>query len=278
MKRAGPEELYLDLLKKCLTRTIFPALYQLAEPRARSWRAIWTAPLRRLLSRRGLVLVRGSSEALRREGNDWPADAETMVGLKRLDNVQQCIRTVLDSAIPGDLMEAGVWRGGVSIFMRGALEAYGDAERNVWAADSFEGLPPPSPEEFPADAEDEHWRQKGLAVGLEEVKTNFLRYGLLDERVRFLKGWFKDTLPTSPVEMLSVLRIDADMYESTYQVLETMYPKVSSGGFVIIDDYFSVEGCRRAVQDFRSQLAIREELTRIDSEGAFWRKGLPLDG
>ena len=86
--------------------------------------------------------------------------------------------------------------------MRAILEAYGDTERQVWVADSFQGLPRPDPERWPVEAGDEHWRMGQLAVSLEEVQANFARYGLLDERVRFLPGWFKDTLPAAPIERL----------------------------------------------------------------------------
>ena len=81
-----------------------------------------------------------------------------------------------------------------------------------------------------------------LAVPLERVQDNFRRYGLLDEQVRFLKGWFRDTLPTAPIERLAVLRLDGDLYESTIQALDGLYDKLSAGGFVIVDDYGNVAG------------------------------------
>src|SRR5262249_57556572 len=114
----------------------------------------------------------------------------------------------------GDLWEAGVWRGGACIFMRGILKVHGIVDRHVWVADWLGGLEPPNREQYPADRGDDHHAMKPLVISLEEVRDNFSRYGLLDQQVRFLKGWFKDTLPNAPLERLALLRLDGDMYES----------------------------------------------------------------
>jgi O-methyltransferase len=206
-------------------------------------------------------------------GDDWPARADSMIGLRRMDNIQQCIETVIRDDVPGDLIETGVWRGGATIFMRGVLKAYGETTRTVWVADSFEGLPPPDPTRYPADVGDTFHEKRGLAVGLEQVKHNFERYGLLDESVRFLPGWFKDTLPAAPIEDLAVLRLDGDLYESTWQAIEGLYPKLSAGGFCIVDDYGDlVAQCQRAIHDYRDAHGITEEIIDIDGSGAYWRK------
>ena len=213
----------------------------------------------------------------RGEGRDWPAQADTMIGLKRLDQLQACIADVLANGIPGDLIETGVWRGGAAIFMCAVLEAYGDTARLVWAADSFAGLPKPDGRHV-QDTGDIHWRfRSALAITLEDVKANFARYGLLTERVRFLKGWFKDTLPAAPIERLAILRLDGDMYSSTMDVLENLYPKLSPGGYAIVDDYGAVPACRQAVTDYRSRHGIEEPIRTIDWTGVFWRKGRDTD-
>jgi len=142
----------------------------------------------------------------------------------------------------------------------------------VWVADSFRGLPPPDPERYPADAGDPHHEIEGLDVSLEDVKANFARYGLLDDRVRFLEGWFEDTLPDAPVEKLAVARLDGDMYGSTMDALVNLYPKLSPGGFLIVDDYGAVKGCRRAVEDYRREHGISAKLREIDWTGVYWRK------
>jgi O-methyltransferase len=152
------------------------------------------------------------------------------------------------------------------------LKAYGDTERKVWVADSFQGLPKPDPERWPADADDTFWTVEQLAVSLDEVKANFERYGLLDDRVCFLAGWFKDTLPTAPIERLALLRLDGDMYGSTMDALEALYPKVSPGGYVIIDDYGAIQNCKEAVEDYRNAHRIIDPMEWVDWTGVWWQK------
>jgi hypothetical protein len=207
-------------------------------------------------------------------GRDWPATAETMIGLARMRNIRALAEQVIEQQIPGDFLEAGVWRGGACIYMRGILAAYGIGDRSVWVADSFEGLPEPEPEKYPADTDDPHHTFAELRVSADQVRSNFERYGLLDSQVRFLKGWFADTLPRAPIDQLALLRLDGDMYSSTMQTLEALYDKVSPGGFVIIDDYI-LDGCRQATDDFRHQHSISQALQEIDGAAVFWRKSHP---
>jgi hypothetical protein len=195
-----------------------------------------------------------------------------MIGIHRLDNLHFCVEDVLARKVPGDLMETGVWRGGASILMRAILKVHGVTDRRVWCADSFEGLPPPDPAKYPHDVNLTLNQFRQLAVSLEEVQTNFRRYNLLDDQVRFLKGWFRDTLPGAPVERLAVLRMDGDLYESTMDALSALYPKVSRGGYVIVDDYGDVPPCRQAVHDYWQRHGIQEEIIQIDQAGVFWMK------
>ena len=197
--------------------------------------------------------------------------SHTMIGRKRLDNLQQCMETVLTENIPGDFIETGIWRGGACIFMRGVLVAHGITDRTIWAADSFEGVPPPT---WPEDAGFDISRDvlPVLAVPLEDVRQLFQRYGLLDDKVQFLKGWFKDSLPIAPIEQLAILWLDGDLYESTMTALVPLYDKVADGGFVIVDDYGSCPPCKRAVDDFRTERGITDTLHVIDRQSAYWRK------
>lgn len=206
------------------------------------------------------------------EGGIWPSTAHTMIGFQSLDNLQFCVEDVLANDVPGDFIETGVWRGGASILMRAALKAHGVENRTVWVADSFEGLPPPNPEKYPHDAGDKAYTATELAISLEEVQSNFQRYGLLDDQVRFLKGWFSDTLPDAPIEKLAVARLDGDMYESTMDALTNLYPKLSVGGYLIVDDYGAVPACRQAVHDYREANDIDEEIHSIDQTGVFWQR------
>ncbi|WP_369816175.1 TylF/MycF/NovP-related O-methyltransferase [Mycobacterium sp. 852014-52144_SCH5372336] len=255
--------LYLDLMRRNLTR------YGMHERMPEKW------PLRRRLLFKGAnaVINRASPFKSKRDlGLDWPAAAETMIGMQRLTSLQECVETVLAEDIPGDLVECGVWRGGACILMRAVLAAYGDETRRVWVADSFQGLPRPDTENYKAD--------KGLRLDLfsgilgvseAEVRSNFERYGLLDEQVCFLPGWFKDTLHDAPIEQIAVLRLDGDLYESTIQGLDALYPRLSPGGYCIIDDY-AIPACRQAVADYRAKHEITAPIVDIDGTGALWRK------
>jgi O-methyltransferase len=268
--------MYLDLLRNYLTRY--------GEDELAPVRAITHPLLRRaldVLDKRGFKLARAVPfDAQRRDrGLDWPAAAETMIGMQRLTNLQHCVEAVLTEDVPGDLIECGVWRGGACILMRAVLAAYGDETRRVWVADSFVGVPPPNKEKYIADENlrlDFH--KDVLAVSEAAVKANFERYGLLDDRVCFLVGWFKDTLPIAPIDRIAVLRLDGDLYESTIQALDSLYPRLSAGGFCIIDDYHAISACRQAVTDYRERFNISDEITEIDGSGIFWRKQLEAIG
>jgi O-methyltransferase len=197
--------------------------------------------------------------------------AHTMIGRKRLDNIETCLAIIKKENVPGDVAETGAWRGGASIFMKGCLTAWGMQNRTVWVADSFEGLPPPSrPEDAGYDFS--ATRVPILAVGLEEVQENFRRYDLLDDKVKFLKGWFRDTLHIAPIRKLALLRLDGDLYESTMDSLKALYDKVAPGGFIIVDDFNDFVPCRRAVLEFRELRGIDDPIEVIDWSGAFWRK------
>lgn len=271
--------LYLDLLKRTITGaaaedndSILGGVRTSGSPALRKRGADTVG---RLVGRFGFELAykRPYDPQLRAIGRDWPARADSMIGLARMDNIQRCVETVIREDVAGDLIETGVWRGGATIFMRGVLKAYGDTTRRVWVADSFEGVPPPDAARYPADDGDTLHRRAGLAVGVDEVRHNFERYGLLDDQVKFLVGWFNDTLRSTPIERLAVLRLDGDLYESTWEAIDALYPKLSPGGFCIVDDYGDlVAQCQRAIHDYREAHGITEEIIDIDGWGAYWRK------
>lgn len=249
-----PTRLYLDLLKKSLTNTLYSV-----EPDADD--------------ESEMNYVAGFID------HYMEGAAVSMLPLARMENIEACVVDVVRNKVPGDLIETGVWRGGATIFMRGILKALGAGDRTVWVADSFEGLPEPDPEKFPIEAK----AHKGpvmakayhhFSAGIEEVRRNFQAYDLLDHRVRFLPGWFKDTLPSAPIGALAVMRLDGDYYESTRDALENLYDKLSVGGYAIIDDYGEDTWtyCRKAVEDFRSSRGIDDPLVRVDSKCSYWRR------
>ena len=210
--------------------------------------------------------------AVREVGRDWPSMAHTMIGVKRLSNLRTLAEDVLQNRIPGDFIETGVWRGGACILMRAVLNAYGVKDRRVWVADSFQGVPPPDLAKYPADEDSTYHTFEDLSVSFETVRSNFEKYGLLDDQVVFLKGWFRDTLPTASIDRLALLRLDGDLYESTIVALDALYDKVSPGGYVIVDDYHVVPGCKHAIGDFLNDRKITSGLSEIDGVGVFWQK------
>jgi O-methyltransferase len=209
--------------------------------------------------------------AIREVGRDWPQRALSMSGLVRLSNFQQCIETVIRDGIAGDIVEAGVWRGGASILARAVLQSLGVDDRVVWLVDSFAGLPAPDAARYPRDRDLDLSRIDYLRASLEDVQENFRRFGLLDAQVRFVKGWFRDTLPTIEIGKIAVARLDGDLYESTMIGLENLYPRISPGGFVILDDYFLISQCRAAVDDFRRANGIDTPVAQVDHSGGYWR-------
>jgi O-methyltransferase len=245
-------ELYLDLMIKILANTIY---------RDQSINPLNAGPFQ---------------TELRLEGRDWPAQAHTMVGVKRLLNLKELCQRALDLGIPGDFAEAGVWRGGCCILMRAILAANEIRNRKVFVIDSFEGLPPPNPERYPNDANLNLHLMSDLAISLEQVKSNFSRYDLLDEQVVFIKGFFNDTLPSLGGGPYALIRLDGDLYESTFVSMEELYPKLSPGGFVIIDDYQLMPSAERAVSDYLQRENLEVQINNVDWTAVWWQK--PLEG
>lgn len=256
MNASSAQNMYLELLKKTVTGRIIED-----RPKYAFWHKSWTG-----------WLLPDQYDAERREaGKDVPSAAHTMIGGRRLDNVHECMESVLRDGVPGDFIETGVWRGGTTIFMRGVLKAHGIHDRKVWVADSFEGLPKPDAKRYPADRFLRFDWFSYYAVSESQVRDNFAKYGLLDEQVCFLKGWFRDTLAHAPIDKLAVIRMDGDLYESTMDALTHLYPKLSDGGYLIIDDYI-IPACRKAVHDFRDAHGITEPIIDIDGVGSYWRR------
>jgi O-methyltransferase len=216
--------------------------------------------------------MRGEQLRARSVGLDWPLQGITMSGLRRLDDLQSCVDSVVRDRVEGDFIEAGAWRGGATILMRAALDSSDDnGARTVWVADSFRGFPGTH------DAEDGDVGAylsafDFLAVSEQEVRDNFARFGL-ERGVRFLPGYFKDTLPDVADRRWALVRLDGDSYEATHVALESLYPGLAVGGYLIVDDYGAVEECRRAVDQFRRKHGIGEALEAVDWTCVRWRRG-----
>jgi O-methyltransferase len=269
---------YIDLLKRCLTASIYEeSSWVLLQGPLKGERGPIALAQRLIISsfkRAGLRLVRtrNTDSSLREQGLDWPLFGMTMVGARRLENVQSCVETALAENVPGDFVETGVWRGGTCILAKALFREHGATGRSIWCCDSFQGMPVPSDRDKAISDASDFSDREYLAVSEKQVAANFQKFGLLDENVHFVKGWFNESLPTAPIDKISVLRLDGDLYDSTMDALVNLYHKVSARGFVIVDDYYSWAGCRKAIDEFRSEHRITENLTRIDQEAVFWRK------
>lgn len=213
----------------------------------------------------------------RMEGLAWPKYAHTMTGWYRLCNLEECLCDCIAGNVPGDFIETGVWRGGASILAAaifkhwtsinddpGLLGFEQASNRCVWACDSFCGFR--SADSTGLDLSP----YPQLYVTMKEVADNFAKYGLLDEKVKLIKGYFCDTLPNLPIKKIAVLRLDGDYYQSTMDSLTNLYHKVSPGGYIIIDDY-ALDACKWAVDKFRQDNKITEELQRADHTGYYWQ-------
>lgn len=214
---------------------------------------------------------KNADEDMINNGYYFPKRAHTMIGKKRLTNIEECIIDIMNNNIEGDFIEAGVWRGGATIFMAG-INKYYNLNRKIYVADSFEGLPAPDPKYNDDDGDNLH-KIEWLSIDLDTVKNNFNKYNLLDNNVIFVKGFFETSLQNTAIDKLSLLRLDCDMYSSTIQVLEELYDKVSIGGYIIIDDYgCEAVACKKAVDDFRNNRNIITPIKVIDWHGIYWKK------
>jgi hypothetical protein len=199
--------------------------------------------------------------------------SHTMIGLARLENIERCAETLFTEEIEGDFLEAGVCQGGATIFMRALQHAHGQAHRRTWVVDSFCGLPPSgSPDDARYGLKLDEPNVPTLACSEETVREHFARYDLLDEGSCFVAGWLAQSIPDAGIGRLALLRIDVDLYSSTSEALELLYPKLAPGGFVIIDDYGTLQCCADAVNDFRSRHGVAEPIVDIDRNGVYWRK------
>jgi O-methyltransferase len=252
----GLRRAYLDLLKLSLTDLTGTTTTSVARTTAGD-----------VMSRE----LTGDQLRFRAAGLDWPLQGLTMVGLSRLDDLQACVESVVRDGVSGDLVEAGSWRGGASMLMRATLDSLGESERTLWVADSFQGFPAADAPGDGYDLDADLANCDFLAVPLEEVKASFARLGL-EHDVKFVPGFFQDTLPALGGRRWAIARLDGDSYDATRLGLEALYPTLEVGGYIIIDDYLPLDDCRRAVDDFRAEHGITEPIEPIDWSGARWRR------
>lgn len=270
------DDKYFDILARSLTAIIYPESCNhpaSLDGKTGFKRFIWRL-LHDYLNKRNMVIyhLEEMDQEARVNGEDWPQIACTMVGMKRLGNIRECVEACLANHIEGSFVECGVWRGGSLIMMKGVLDFHGASDRKIYGFDSFQGMPKPDYKRYPKEQDIDLSDTEYLVVTEKDVLANFANFGFDMENIHLVPGWFKDTLPSSSIEKVAVLRLDGDHYESTIQILDNLYDKVSSGGFIIVDDYNSWDGCRLAVADFCEKRGINPSLTAIDNHSVYWQK------
>lgn len=200
----------------------------------------------------------------------------TMTSVERMYALYKATEHVVRAGVPGDVVECGVWKGGSSMLSALVLRRLGDEDRSIYLYDTFEGMSEPGDRDvsFRGDSAMPKWAR--LHAGdanewcyspLEEVETNMLSTGIDRERLRFVKGKVEDTLPATTPDRIALLRLDTDWYESTYHELRHLFPLLSRGGVLIVDDYGHWHGAREATDKYLAESGAPILLNRIDYTG-----------
>ena len=270
--------MYLDLLRRCLTREIFNDEDLVFAPaRGLTWKGRAIRRALGVVKHPRIVRLIHNPQRLedKLEGVGWPRSAEVMCGSRRLEFLQKTLYAIEREGIDGDFFEGGCWRGGAVILMMAALRALrGQHRRLVWAADSFEGYPAPTANSS-QDDKDLYEERAYFHVTRSEFEQNLERYGVHGPELRVLEGYFDKSLPAAPIERLALIRIDIDGYEGVRAILENLYPKLVPGGFVVVDDYLAI-GARRAIDEYIAKHRLENELHTIPqktlAKGMYFRR------
>lgn len=178
------------------------------------------------------------------------------------------IEYIITHKIPGDFVECGVWAGGMSALAAMAFTAFGDQSRTLYLYDTYEGMPPPTSEDGAAVAHTYALRtQTGepwVKIDIDTVRDVMISTGYPMDRIRFVKGMVEQTIPGDAPEQIAILRLDTDFYESTRHELEHLYPRLSRGGVLIIDDYGLFPGARKATDEYFSSTREPMLLNRVN--------------
>jgi O-methyltransferase len=196
----------------------------------------------------------------------------TMTSPERVWALRSAVRHVCLAGIGGAIVECGVWKGGGMMAVARTLLAAGDKKRDLYLFDTFEGMSEPTDEDVMDNGQSAAELLAGREITqrlwgyapMDEVRRNVLGVGYPAERVHFVQGKVEDTLPAAAPDRIALLRLDTDWYESTAHELETLYPRLATGGVLIIDDYGHWKGARKAVDEYFAANRIRLLLNRID--------------
>lgn len=202
----------------------------------------------------------------------------TMTSVERMYALYSAVRHLISSGIAGDFVECGVWRGGSAMMMALTALSMGEADRTIWLYDTFSGMT--APDVYDVQAMSGTSASSILAANLRDeanpfwgiapravVEVNLASTAWPKDRLRLIEGDVLETLPANMPDEIAMLRLDTDWYQSTLHELETLYPRLRSGGVLIIDDYGYWTGAKRAVDEYFGRFAHRPFLSRIDYTG-----------
>ena len=201
----------------------------------------------------------------------------TMTSAERIFSLIESVRYVINNKVPGDIVECGVWRGGSMMATAKTLLEHNNQEKVLYLFDTFEGMTKPdeidvsnselnATKEFNGtkiDSDSSNW----CRATIDDVKSNLFSVGYDKSKIYFIKGKVEETLPFDDIKSISILRLDTDWYKSTKHELIHLFPKISKGGVLIIDDYGFWQGARKAVDEYFSENNIQILLNRIDKTG-----------
>lgn len=200
----------------------------------------------------------------------------TMTSPERLFSVIESVRYLTQHRIEGALVECGVWRGGSMMAAAETLISLGCTDRDLYLLDTYSGMPPAGSDDrdFTGDHATDLMREQDressvvwAVAQIDEVKTNMASTNYPNNRIHYIKGKVEDTIPNSTPDQIAMLRLDTDWYESTRHELIHLYPNLTAGGVLIIDDYGHWQGARRAVDEYVQQQNLSILLNRIDYTG-----------
>ena len=186
----------------------------------------------------------------------------------------KAVEYVVEHDIPGDFVECGVWAGGSCLLAAISFRIFGDTSRSLYMYDTFDGMPEPSENDMDWDgnpawaawkAHRDSGKRWGFGGALAVVKATVGSSEYPDDQLIYIEGMVEDTIPEVAPKEISILRLDTDLYESTRHELEHLYPRLSVGGVLIIDDYGYFKGAREAVDEFLAISGAKLLLHRVDA-------------
>lgn len=201
----------------------------------------------------------------------------TMTSPERVAALTEAVKYIGAADIPGAIVECGVWAGGSMMAVAYQLLKLAVNDRQLYLFDTFEGMVRPTDQDVSFSGEpaitrfDRDKRTDDSSfwcyASIEDVRRNLYSTGYDAGRIKFIKGKVEDTVPSCAPERIALLRLDTDLYESTKHEMNYLYPRLSTGGVLIIDDYGHWKGSRKAVDEYFEENKIRILLNRIDYTG-----------